>query len=83
MVLLCVIINLSVCIDSRGILSTPALDVQVHVRLKTNGTAIKIAKKTTNNQGKKYHSVKHLQRQQFLFAKTSIESVFLKIPSHV
>ena len=35
-VLLWVIIE-SVCIDSRGILSTPACDV--HVRLKTNGTA--------------------------------------------
>ena len=66
-VLLWVIIE-SVCIDSRGILSTPACDV--HVRLKTNGTAIKIAKKTTNNQDRKYNSVRHLQRQQFLFTKT-------------
>ena len=32
----------------RGILSSPACDV--HVRMKTNGTAIKIAKETTNNQ---------------------------------
>ena len=32
----------------RGILSTPASDV--HERLKTNGTAIKIARETTNNQ---------------------------------
>ena len=62
----------------RGILSTPACDV--HVRMKTNGTAIKIAKETTNNQDKKYNSVKHLQRQQLLFTKTTIESqVFLKI----
>ena len=34
--------------DTRGILTTPASDV--HERLKTNGTAIKIAKETTNNQ---------------------------------
>ena len=34
--------------DMRGILSTPASDV--HERLKTNGTAIKIARETTNNQ---------------------------------
>ena len=33
---------------SRGILTTPASDA--HERLKTNGTAIKIAKETTNNQ---------------------------------
>ena len=32
-----------------------------------NGTAIKIARETTNNQQKKYNSVKHLQRQQFSF----------------
>ena len=31
----------------RGILSTPASDV--HVRLKTTSKAIKIARKTTNN----------------------------------
>ena len=31
----------------RGILSTPASDV--HERLKTNGTAIKIARETTDN----------------------------------
>ena len=37
-------------------------------------TAIEIAKETTNNQGKKYNWVKHLQRQQFSFTKTSIES---------
>jgi len=55
--------------DTRGILSTPASDV--HDRLK-NGTAIKIARETTNNQQKKY-SVKHLQRQQFSFTKTSIK----------
>ena len=34
--------------DTRSILSTPESDV--HERLKTNGTAIKIAKETTNNQ---------------------------------
>ena len=80
MVLLCVIIK-SVCIDSRGILSTGAGAVHL---LKTNGTAIKIAKMTTNNQDKKYNSVKHLQRQQFSFTKTSTKSeVFLKLPSHV
>ena len=33
---------------TRGILTTPASDV--HERLKTNGTAMKIAKETTNNQ---------------------------------
>ena len=32
----------------RGILGTPASDV--HERLKTNGTAIKIARETTDNQ---------------------------------
>ena len=32
----------------RGILSTPASDV--HERLKTNGTAIKIAREATKNQ---------------------------------
>ena len=46
---------------ASSILSTPAYDV--HVRLKTTGTAIKIAKKTTDSQDKKYNSVKHLQRQ--------------------
>ena len=51
-------------------LSTCASDV--HEQLKTNGTAIKIARGTTNNQEKKYNSVKHLQRQQFSFTKTSI-----------
>ena len=42
--------------DMCGILSTPACDV--HVRLKTTGTEIKIAKETTNNQDKKYHGDK-------------------------
>ena len=42
-------------------------------RLKTNGTAIKITRETTNNQQKKYNSVKHIQRQQFSFTKTSIK----------
>ena len=51
-----------------------------HVRLKTKGTAIKIAKETTNDQQKKYNSVKHLQRQQISFTKTSTESkVSLKL----
>ena len=36
--------------DTRSVLSTPASDV--HERLKTNGTAIKIAKETTDNQKK-------------------------------
>ena len=38
--------------DTRGILTTPASDV--HKRLKTNGTAIKIAKRllTINNKRK-------------------------------
>ena len=57
-----------------------SLKKRVHERLKTNGTAIKIARETTNNQYKKYHSVKHLKRQQFSFTKTSIK-VFLKILS--
>ena len=43
--------------DTCGILSTPAWDV--HVRLKTTGTEIKIAKETTNNQDKKYHGDKY------------------------
>ena len=34
--------------DTRDILSTPASDV--HERLKTDGTAIKIAREATNNQ---------------------------------
>ena len=51
----------------RGILTTPASDV--HERLKTNGTAIKIAKETTN----KTYTVKDIQRQQFLFTKTNIK----------
>ena len=64
--------------DTRCILTNPASDV--HERLKTNGTAIKIARETTNNRLKKYNSVKHLQRQQFSFTKTSIK-VSLKILS--
>ena len=36
------------CVIFNLILSTPARDV--HDRLKTNGTAIKIARETTNNQ---------------------------------
>ena len=59
----------------RGIFSTPACDVR---------TAIKIANETTNNQGKKYNWVKHLQREQFSFTKTSIESeVSLKTMSYL
>ena len=49
-------------------------------RLKTNGTAIKTTRETTNNQQKKYYSVKHIQRQQFSITKTSIK-VSLKILS--
>ena len=49
-------------------------------RLKTIGTAIKITGETTKNQQKKYNSVKHIQRQQFSFRKTSIK-VSLKILS--
>ena len=40
---------------------------------KRRGQAIEIARETTNNQEKKYNSVKHLQRQQFSFTKTSIK----------
>ena len=47
---------------------------------KRHGQAIKIARETTNNQKKKYNSVKHLQKQQFSFTKTSIK-VSLKILS--
>ena len=47
---------------------------------KRHGQAIKIARETTNNQKKGYNSVKHLQRQQFSFTKTSIK-VSLKILS--
>ena len=42
--------------------------------IKTNDTAIKFARETTNSQWKKYNSVKHLQRQQFSFKKTSIHN---------
>ena len=45
MVLLCAIFK---PFDTRGILGTPASDV--HVRLKTTSTAIKIARETSNNQ---------------------------------
>ena len=47
---------------------------------KRHGQAIKIARETTINQKKRYNSVKHLQRQQFSFTKTSIK-VSLKILS--
>ena len=40
---------------------------------KQQGQAIKIARETTNNQKKKHNLVKHLQRQQFSFTKTSVE----------
>ena len=44
----------------------------VHVRLTTTGKAIK--KETlTNNEDKKYNSMKHLNGQRFLFTKTFIE----------
>ena len=52
-------------------MSTPASDV--HERLKTNGTAIKIARETTDNPKRKYNLVKHIQRWQFSFTKTSIK----------
>ena len=39
---------------------------------KRYGQVIKIIRETTNNQQKKYISVKHLQRQQFSLTKTSI-----------
>ena len=44
--------NLQKAFDTCGILTTPASDV--HERLKTNGTAIKIAKRllTINNKRK-------------------------------
>ena len=58
--------------------STPASDV--HDENKRDVQAIKIARETTNNQKKRYNSVKHLQRQQFSFTKTSIK-VSLKILS--
>ena len=47
---------------------------------KRHVQAMKIARETTNNQQKKYNSVKHLLRQQFSFTKTSTE-VSLKILS--
>ena len=40
---------------------------------KRHGQTMKIARETTNNQKKKYNSVKNLQRQQFSFTKTSIK----------
>ena len=57
--------------DTHGVLSTPASDV--HERLKTNVTAIKTARETTDNPKKKYNLVKHIQRPQFSFTKTSIK----------
>ena len=54
----------------------------VHARLKKNRQSDK--KETlTNNEDKKYNSMKHLNGQKFLFTKTCIESdVSLKILSH-
>ena len=49
-------------------LSTRTSDV--HERLKTNGTSIKIARETTYNQEKKYNSGRRIQRT--IFTKTSI-----------
>ena len=54
----------------RGILSTPEKKKQ---KKKKNGTAIQITRETTNNQLNKYNSVKHIQKQQFSFSKTSIK----------
>ena len=47
---------------------------------KRHRLAIKIARETTNNPKKKYNSVKHLQRQQFSFTKTSIKASVSKNP---
>ena len=49
-------------------------------RLKKNGPRIKITRETTNNQQKKYNPVKHTQKQQLSFTKTSVK-VSLKILS--
>ena len=57
--------------DTHSVLSTPASDV--HEGLKTNDTVIKIARETTDNPKKKYNLVKHIQRPQFSFTKTSIK----------
>ena len=57
--------------DTHSVLSTPASDV--HERLKTNGTVIKITRETTDNPKKKYNLVKHIQKRQFSFTKTSIK----------
>ena len=55
-------------------LSTPLLQAMfMNDENKRHGQAIKIARETTSNQLKKYNSVKHLQRQQFSFTKTSIK----------
>ena len=56
-------------------LSTPLLQAMfMNDENKRHGQAIKTARETTNNQEKKYNSVKHLQtRQQFPFTKTSIK----------
>ena len=48
--------------DTRGVLTTPASDV--HERLKTNGTAIKIAKETTNNQKHKFSGTNQKPERQ-------------------
>ena len=57
-------------------------NLQKRLILKTNGTAIKITRDTTKNQQKKYNSVKHIQRQQFSFTKTSVK-VSVKILVYV
>ena len=41
-------------------------------RLKTNGTAIKITRETTNNQQKKYNSVKQLYRDNNLHSRRQV-----------
>ena len=61
-------------------LSTPASDAVMNDENKRHGQAIKSARETTNNQKKRFNSVKHLQRQQFSFTKTSIK-VSVKILS--
>ena len=55
-------------------MSTPASDV--HERMKTNGTAIKIMR---DYQQSRKDLVKHLQRQQFSFSKKVFKSLSLKL----
>ena len=78
--------NLIKCLIRATFLSTPARDgheqwkqtARMNNENKRHGQAIKIARETTNNQKKRYKSVKHLQIQQFSFTNTSIK-VSLKI----